>query len=161
GDPVEGLAPGEDGSDQARAELFVFGDAADVLVVAGCGVSAAGLAGGVIDTHGSWLLSLVLRQYPLPRSFKSRVESIAHTFRVHEVDAGPFMLGNFLHVTLAAARQDHDLDPRTRRRERLLLDSADRKVLPGEGHFPGHRDVVADRPPGDQGDESHGHGDTR
>src|SRR4051794_24769481 len=69
------------------------------------------------------------------------------------------VLGDVLHVGLVERRRDDRLDVVALRRQRLLLQAADRQHLAGEGDLTGHRDVLADGAPGDQRGQRGGHRD--
>src|SRR5438105_4584040 len=53
-------------------------------------------------------------------------EDGAHVLDEMEVDVGPQVLGDVLDVLLIALRGDHELDAAALRRQRLLLEAADR-----------------------------------
>ena len=69
---------------------------------------------------------------------------------VDELELAALVLGDLVDLALVAVGHDHALDPRALRRERLLLEPADRQHLPGQRDLAGHRDVVADRAPAEQ-----------
>src|SRR4051794_32266021 len=99
------------------------------------------------------------RAYPGSAPVERRVEDLRYLADPDELHAVAQVIGEVLGVRLVAARGEHALDPRPLRRERLLLEAADRQHEAGQRQLARHRRVVADPAVRDQRHERRRHRD--
>src|SRR4051812_18662543 len=100
---------------------------------------------------------------PVPRRRRRerRVEHLGHRVDEDEREIAAQVLRDLVDVGLVQRRRDHRRDAIALRRERLLLQAADRQHLAGERHLAGHRHVVAHAAAADERGQRGHHRDPR